>query len=82
MCLSRQRYLNTPPIWAIYQNSLRAQKPHIAANCAAIPENLIESEPSVMRKARSLVQRISALVSLSCAMAAPFSRDEIGDKGL
>ncbi|WPJ98137.1 sigma-54 dependent transcriptional regulator [Coraliomargarita algicola] len=29
---------------AIYQNSLRAQKPYIAVNCAAIPENLIESE--------------------------------------
>jgi two-component system nitrogen regulation response regulator GlnG len=29
---------------AIYQNSLRAKKPYIAVNCAAIPENLIESE--------------------------------------
>lgn len=29
---------------AIYQNSLRSQKPYIAVNCAAIPENLIESE--------------------------------------
>ena len=29
---------------AIFQNSLRAQKPYIAVNCAAIPENLIESE--------------------------------------
>ncbi|TVP81064.1 MAG: sigma-54-dependent Fis family transcriptional regulator [Puniceicoccaceae bacterium] len=29
---------------AIYKNSLRAQKPYIAVNCAAIPENLIESE--------------------------------------
>ncbi|MFP4069027.1 MAG: sigma-54-dependent transcriptional regulator [Opitutales bacterium] len=29
---------------AIFQNSLRAQKPFIAVNCAAIPENLIESE--------------------------------------
>ena len=28
---------------AIFQNSLRAQKPYIAVNCAAIPENLIES---------------------------------------
>ena len=27
-----------------FQNSLRAQKPYIAVNCAAIPENLIESE--------------------------------------
>jgi two-component system nitrogen regulation response regulator GlnG len=29
---------------AIYQNSLRSKKPYIAVNCAAIPENLIESE--------------------------------------
>ena len=29
---------------AIYQNSLRSQKPYIAVNCAAIPDNLIESE--------------------------------------
>jgi Response regulator containing CheY-like receiver, AAA-type ATPase, and DNA-binding domains len=29
---------------SIFQNSLRSQKPYIAVNCAAIPENLIESE--------------------------------------
>jgi len=29
---------------SIYQNSLRANKPYVAVNCAAIPENLIESE--------------------------------------
>jgi len=29
---------------AIFKNSLRSQKPYIAVNCAAIPENLIESE--------------------------------------
>ena len=29
---------------ATFQNSLRATKPYIAVNCAAIPENLIESE--------------------------------------
>ncbi|MFU8849110.1 MAG: sigma-54-dependent transcriptional regulator [Opitutales bacterium] len=29
---------------SIYQNSLRGQKPFIAVNCAAIPDNLIESE--------------------------------------
>ncbi|MGB0409631.1 MAG: sigma-54-dependent transcriptional regulator [Opitutales bacterium] len=29
---------------SIYQNSLRSQQPYIAVNCAAIPENLIESE--------------------------------------
>jgi len=29
---------------AVFQNSLRSQKPFIAVNCAAIPENLIESE--------------------------------------
>lgn len=29
---------------AIYQNSNRSQKPYLAINCAAIPENLLESE--------------------------------------
>jgi two-component system nitrogen regulation response regulator GlnG len=29
---------------AVFQNSLRATQPYIAVNCAAIPENLIESE--------------------------------------
>jgi DNA-binding NtrC family response regulator len=29
---------------AIYQNSLRSQKSYLAINCAAIPENLLESE--------------------------------------
>ncbi|MEO0508350.1 MAG: sigma-54 dependent transcriptional regulator [Verrucomicrobiota bacterium] len=29
---------------SIYKNSLRSQRPYIAVNCAAIPENLIESE--------------------------------------
>ena len=29
---------------AIYQNSQRSQQPYLAINCAAIPENLLESE--------------------------------------
>ncbi len=29
---------------AVYQNSLRSAKPYLAVNCAAIPENLLESE--------------------------------------
>lgn len=40
---------------AIYQNSLRAQKPYIAVNCAAIPENLIESELFGHEKGLSLI---------------------------
>lgn len=30
--------------WAIYQNSTRRDKPFVKVNCAAIPEDLIESE--------------------------------------
>ncbi len=37
----------------VHQSSLRKSHPFVGVNCAAIPENLIESELSATRKALS-----------------------------
>ena len=67
---------------AIYQNSSRANKPFIAINCAAIPENLLESELFGHEKGAftgALAQRIGKFEQ--CDGGTLFL-DEIGDMPL
>ena len=67
---------------AIYQNSLRAQQPYIAVNCAAIPENLIESELFGHEKGAftgATTQRIGKFELCDCGT---IFLDEIGDMAL
>jgi two-component system nitrogen regulation response regulator GlnG len=64
---------------AIFQNGSRAQKPFIAINCAAIPENLLESELFGHEKGAftgALAQRIGKFEQ--CDTGTIFL-DEIGD---
>src|SRR6266567_1303621 len=58
---------------AIYQHGPRAQAPFLALNCAAIPENLLESELSATRRAPSPAPTAAASASSSSATAAPSS---------
>ena len=67
---------------AIYQNGTRANKPFIAINCAAIPENLLESELFGHEKGAftgALAQRIGKFEQ--CDGGTLFL-DEIGDMPL
>ena len=67
---------------AIYQNSVRLAKPFIAINCAAIPENLLESELFGHEKGAftgALAQRIGKFEQ--CDGGTLFL-DEIGDMPL
>jgi two-component system nitrogen regulation response regulator GlnG len=67
---------------AIFQNGSRAQKPFIAINCAAIPENLLESELFGHEKGAftgALAQRIGKFEQ--CDGGTLFL-DEIGDMPL
>jgi nitrogen regulation protein NR(I) len=67
---------------AIYQNGARANKPFIAINCAAIPENLLESELFGHEKGAftgALAQRIGKFEQ--CDGGTLFL-DEIGDMPL
>ena len=64
---------------AIYQNGVRVNKPYIAINCAAIPENLLESELFGHEKGAftgALAQRIGKFEQ--CDGGTLFL-DEIGD---
>lgn len=55
---------------AIYRASGRAQSPYIKVNCAAVPENLIESEFFGHEKDPSPVPRIAAKAASNWPMAA------------
>ena len=56
----------------IHQYSNRKNKPFVAINCGAIPDNLIESELLDMSKGLSLEPIKNASVNLNWPMEAPF----------
>jgi two-component system nitrogen regulation response regulator GlnG len=60
---------------AVYHQSKRSKQPFIAINCAAIPENLLESELSVMKGAftGATAQRIGKFEQ--CNLGTVFGRD-------
>jgi len=67
---------------AIYQNSLRAQKPYIAVNCAAIPENLIESELFGHEKGSFTGATTQRIGKFELCDTGTIFLDEIGDMAL
>lgn len=67
---------------AIYQNSLRAQKPYIAVNCAAIPENLIESELFGHEKGSFTGATSQRIGKFELCDSGTIFLDEIGDMAL
>jgi len=67
---------------AIFQNSLRAQKPYIAVNCAAIPENLIESELFGHEKGSFTGATNQRIGKFELCDAGTIFLDEIGDMAL
>ena len=58
---------------AIYQHSHRADKPFLVINCVAIPENLLESELSDMKKAPLRGRPIVVWGRLNRPAAGPYS---------
>jgi len=67
---------------AIYQNSLRSQKPYIAVNCAAIPENLIESELFGHEKGSFTGATSQRIGKFELCDTGTIFLDEIGDMAL
>lgn len=67
---------------AIYQNSLRAQQPYIAVNCAAIPENLIESELFGHEKGSFTGATSQRIGKFELCDGGTIFLDEIGDMAL
>jgi two-component system nitrogen regulation response regulator GlnG len=67
---------------AIYQNSLRSQKPYIAVNCAAIPDNLIESELFGHEKGSFTGATTQRIGKFELCDGGTIFLDEIGDMAL
>lgn len=67
---------------AVYQNSLRAKKPYIAVNCAAIPENLIESELFGHEKGSFTGATSQRIGKFELCDGGTIFLDEIGDMAL
>ncbi len=67
---------------SIYQNSLRSQKPYIAVNCAAIPENLIESELFGHEKGSFTGATSQRIGKFELCDGGTIFLDEIGDMAL
>lgn len=67
---------------SIFQNSLRANKPYIAVNCAAIPENLIESELFGHEKGSFTGATSQRIGKFELCDGGTIFLDEIGDMAL
>lgn len=67
---------------AIFQNSLRANKPYIAVNCAAIPDNLIESELFGHEKGSFTGATTQRIGKFELCDGGTIFLDEIGDMAL
>ncbi|PXA05711.1 DNA-binding response regulator [Coraliomargarita sinensis] len=67
---------------SIFQNSLRSQKPYIAVNCAAIPENLIESELFGHEKGSFTGATSQRIGKFELCDGGTIFLDEIGDMAL
>ena len=64
---------------SIHRNSLRSRERFVQVNCAAIPEELIESSSSATRRARSPARPRSRSASSSRPIAGTIFLDEVGD---
>lgn len=67
---------------SIFQNSLRSNKPYIAVNCAAIPENLIESELFGHEKGSFTGATSQRIGKFELCDGGTIFLDEIGDMAL
>ena len=67
---------------AIFKNSLRSQKPYIAVNCAAIPDNLIESELFGHEKGSFTGATTQRIGKFELCDGGTIFLDEIGDMAL